>query len=169
MRSVWLSAASVVVVGTGLAMAAPLLLSQEGQKPKQQQSKEPELKRKSEKPAPEVVQEEPAEEDASFIKKEYAFNPLQAIKELKTGNFYYKKGSYKAAAGRFLEATHWNPGLTEAWSRLAEASEKLKDEKTAREAWTKYLELEPGAKNAEAIRKKIGAASGSGTGATAGK
>ena len=56
--------------------------------------------------------------------KEYAFNPLQAQKEIRTGNYYFKKGSYRAAAGRFEEATKWNGGEPEAWLRLGEAEEK---------------------------------------------
>lgn len=107
------------------------------------------------KPA-EPVQQEPPEEDKSIVHKEYAFNPVQAAKEIKTGEFYTKKGNWKAAAARFEEATKWNPGLGEAWLKLAEAREKLKDAKGAREAYAKYLEVEPDAKNASHVRKKLG-------------
>jgi tetratricopeptide (TPR) repeat protein len=106
----------------------------------------------AQKPAPE---QEPPEEDESVKKKEYGFNPLQASKELQIGNFYFKKGSYRAAAQRFREATQWNAGLAEAWLRLGEAQEKLKDFKAAREAYAKYLELAPDARNAQEIRNKI--------------
>jgi tetratricopeptide (TPR) repeat protein len=102
------------------------------------------------------VAQEPPEEDAALIdKKEYSFNPLQAEKELKTGDFYAKKGNHKAAALRYQEATKWNPGLADAWLKLGEALEKRKDTKGAREAFAKYLELAPDAKNAAAIRKKL--------------
>lgn len=102
------------------------------------------------------VAQEPPEEDAALIdKKEYSFNPLQAEKELKTGDFYAKKGNHKAAALRYQEATKWNPGLPDAWLKLGEALEKRKDTKGAREAFAKYLELAPDAKNAAAIRKKL--------------
>ena len=107
----------------------------------------------AQKPAPQ--EQEPPEEDESVKKKEYAFNPLQASKEVQIGNFYFKKGSYRAAAQRFREATQWNAGLAEAWLRLGEAQEKLKNPKAAREAYAKYLELDPDGKNAAEIRKKI--------------
>lgn len=97
----------------------------------------------------------PPEEDENLQTKEYSFNPLQASKELKVGNYYFKKGSYNAAALRFREATKWNSGYAEAWLRLAEAAEKQKDAKSAREGYSKYLELEPSAKNAAEIRKKL--------------
>ncbi len=99
--------------------------------------------------------QEPPEEDESLVTKEYSFNPLQASKEIRTGLFYFKRGSYKAAAARFEEATRWDPGSAEAYLRLGETREKLKDHKAARAAFTKYLELAPDAKNAAVIRKKL--------------
>ncbi|MEK7404310.1 MAG: tetratricopeptide repeat protein [Acidobacteriota bacterium] len=98
--------------------------------------------------------QEPPEEDESLAVKEYSFNPLQAEKEIKIGNFYFKKGSYKAAALRFREATRWNPGLAEAWLRLGETHEKLNDRNAAREAYAKFLALAPKHKRAAEIRKR---------------
>jgi tetratricopeptide (TPR) repeat protein len=102
-------------------------------------------------PPPNV--QEPKEEDEALIPKEYAFNPLQAEKELKVGNFYFKKGSYKAAAGRFREAVKWNPGFAEAWFRLGETEEKLKDKRAAEEAYRKFIELAPDDKRSETLKK----------------
>ena len=100
-------------------------------------------------------EQEPPEEDANLKPKEYSFNPLQANKELQVGIEYFKRRSYKAAAGRFREATNWNPNLAEAWLRLGEAEEKRKNRKDAKDAYAKYLELQPEAKDAAEIRKKI--------------
>jgi tetratricopeptide (TPR) repeat protein len=101
------------------------------------------------------VEQEPPEEDANLKPEEYAFNPLQANKDLQIGDLYFRKHSYKAAAGRFREATKWNPNLAEAWLRLGEAEEKRKNGKDAKDAYAKYLELQPEAKDAAEIRKKI--------------
>jgi tetratricopeptide (TPR) repeat protein len=98
---------------------------------------------------------EPAEEDESLVPKEYSFNPLQAEKELKVGSFYFKKGSYRAAARRFEEATKWNPGYAEAYLRLGEAQEKLKNRKAASGAYRKFLELAPEDKRAAEIKRKL--------------
>jgi len=100
-------------------------------------------------------EQEPPEEDANLKPKEYSFNPLQANKEMQVGNEYWKKHSYKAAAMRFREATRWNPNLADAWLRLAEAEEKRRNPKDAKEAYSKYLELQPDAKDAAEIRKKL--------------
>lgn len=105
------------------------------------------------KPVPQEV--EPPEEDEALKEKVYEFNPLQAQKEFSAANFYMKKGSFKAAALRYAEATRWNPTWPEAFLKLGEAEERRKEFTAAREAYRKYLELAPEAKNAADIRKKI--------------
>lgn len=112
---------------------------------------------KKQRPQPPVSDQEevPREEDESLAVKEYSFNPLQAKKEIRVGNYYLKKGSYRAAALRYREATKWNNGDAEAWLLLGEAAEKQKDDKTVKEAFTKYLELAADAKNAPEVRKKL--------------
>lgn len=100
---------------------------------------------------------EPPEEDESVKPREYGFNPLQAASDVKVGLYYLKKGSLKAAAKRFEDATKWNPGLAEAFLYLGEVREKMKDKSGAKEAYEKYLALAPDAKNAAAIKKKMGA------------
>jgi tetratricopeptide (TPR) repeat protein len=98
---------------------------------------------------------EPPEEDVSSAPKEYSLNPLQAEKEVRIGNYYFKKGSYKAAARRFEEATRWNPSLADAFLRMGDAQLKLKNPKEARAAYSKFLELEPDSKSAAAVKKKL--------------
>ncbi|MBC7928274.1 MAG: tetratricopeptide repeat protein [Bryobacteraceae bacterium] len=98
---------------------------------------------------------EPPEEDASVADKEYVFNPLQASKEVRIGNFYFRKGSYQAARRRFEEATRWNPSLADAWLRLGDTQLKLKDERGARESYMKYVELDPESKDAASVRKRL--------------
>jgi len=104
---------------------------------------------------PQQDEQEPPEEDDSLKPKEYSFNPLEAERDFKIGTYYFKKGSYKAAASRFLDATRWNPTYAEAFLRLGESEEKLKDKTAAQAAYTKYLELAPDAKDAESIKKKL--------------
>ena len=113
------------------------------------------LKKERPKDATITKEEVPKEEDENLSAKEYSFNPLQAEKEVRVGEYYFKKGSYRAAALRFREATKWNQGYGEAWLRLGETAEKQKDTKTAKEAYAKYLEVAPDAKDAAEIRKKL--------------
>lgn len=118
------------------------------------QSKAPQSKPEQSKPE-QAKQQEPPEEDEALTPKEYTFNPLQANKELQIGNYYFKKKNYRAAAKRFSEATKWNPTFAEAYLRLAESDDKLKDAAAARQAYSKYLELAPDAKNADEIKKRL--------------
>lgn len=97
----------------------------------------------------------PPDEDARDAPKQYSFNPLQSKKEVSVGNFYFRKGDYKAAAGRFREATKWNDGNAEAWMRLGEAEERRENAKAARDAYRKFLELQHEGKNAEEVKKRL--------------
>ena len=97
----------------------------------------------------------PAEEDKSFLKDEHSFNPLQSQKSIEAGDHYMRNGKLQGAAWRYQDATMWNDGNAEAWEKWGQAEEKLKDMKAAKDAYAKYLELSPNAKDAAAIRKKL--------------
>ena len=102
------------------------------------------------------VEVEPPEEDEALKPKEYSFNPLEAQKDLRTGDYYFRKGNFKAAAKRFEEASLYDPSLADAYLRLGDAREKLHDKKGAKVAYQKFLELKPDSKLAPAIKKKVG-------------
>jgi len=107
-------------------------------------------------PDPPAVQEqEPPEEDPDLKPKEYSFNPLEASRNIVAGNFYYKKGNYRAASRRYLEASKWDPTSAEAMLRLGEADEKLRDFPAAREAYEKYVMMATDAKEIESVKKKL--------------
>jgi len=106
-------------------------------------------------PPPAQEEQAPPEEDEAEKPKEYSFNPLQAEKEVRIGNFYFHKGKFQAAATRYREATRWNANLAEAYFRLGEAEEKQKDWKAARDAYQKFVELAADDKRSAEVRKKI--------------
>jgi tetratricopeptide (TPR) repeat protein len=107
--------------------------------------------------AQKTAPQEPPEEDVSpsHANKEYVLNPLQAEKEIRIGNYYFKKGSYKAAMRRYEEAVKWDPNSGEGWYKLGEAQLKLGNQKELREAWTKYLSIEPDGKYSAAVKKRL--------------
>lgn len=106
-------------------------------------------------PPPPPRPEDLPEEDQSLKPKEYPLNPLESAKDVNVGKQYLVKGKYGAAAGRFKEATLWDPGNAEAFQKLGEALERMHDFGPAREAYTKYLELAKDAKDAGAIRSRM--------------
>ena len=85
----------------------------------------------------------------------YAFNPIQAKKEVKVGNFYARKGSHRAAAARYLEATRWNPSYAEAFWKLGRAREELGQNQQALDAYESFLKLEADGKRAREIRSRL--------------
>ncbi len=114
-------------------------------------------KQKTPPPPKDQKQEEaPPEEDEALKPREYSFNPLEAARDIRIGNYYFKRGRYPAALSRYQEATKWNPNMAEAYLRIGETAEKMKDKATAREAYRKYLDLAPDSKDAERLKKKIG-------------
>ncbi len=97
------------------------------------------------------------DEDEQFAprRQEYAFNPVQARNELKVGNYYAKKGSHRAAAGRYEEATRWDSNFAEAYWRLGMAQERLGKPREAIDAYSRYLGIEALGKRARSVRKRL--------------
>lgn len=106
-----------------------------------------------------VIEQEPPEEDPELKPKTYAFNPFEAVRSITTGDFYFKKGNYHAAASRYLDATKYDPNSARAFMKLGEAYEKERDFKSAREAYTQFIALAkegtPEAKQVDSVKKKL--------------
>ncbi len=143
-----------------MLLAAAFLLAQDT--PPQQPPKNPpdtskpgEMKRDRPPQATSDKEEVPPEEDASLSKHDFSFNPLQSQRDVTVGDEYRKKGNYTAAANRYQTATEYNDGNAQAWLKLGEARQKLKDNKGAKEAYSKYLEIDSTSKTAEEVRKTL--------------
>lgn len=133
----------------------PLLLAAVisfGQEQKQQPSSHlPQVEKQNSPPD----EQNPPEEDEAEKPKQYSFNPIQAAQELKVGEFYFNKGNHSAAALRFEEATKWNPTSIEAFLKLGEVREKMKNKQAARQAYQKVIDIDPESKEAKTARKKL--------------
>ena len=106
---------------------------------------------------PQTSDDLPPDEDAasSAAAAKLPFNPVQSNKDVTVGLEYFKKGNFNAAAGRFRSATQYNDGNAQAWLWLGEAEQKRESAKAARLAYEKYLQLNPTAKNASDIKKRL--------------
>jgi tetratricopeptide (TPR) repeat protein len=100
---------------------------------------------------------EPPEEDETVKPRTYTFDPMEAERSIKVGNFYMRQGSrgYRAAAGRYSEATKYDPKNAEAFFRLGEAEEKLKNKEKAGAAFRRVVELSPESKLGKEAQKKL--------------
>lgn len=100
----------------------------------------------------------PPEEDESVKPRTYAFDPLEAQRNINVGNFYMHQGTergYRAAVGRYEDATKYNPNSAEAFFKLGEAEAKLKNKDAATAAFRRVLQLAPDSKFARQAKKKL--------------
>lgn len=105
------------------------------------------------KPAPD--ESEPPEEDESLIPEKVPLNPMEAERSIRVGTFYMHKGKYRAALQRFELASKYNPSSPDAFFKIGEAEEKLKDADAAKLAFERVVHLAPNTKLAEEAQKKI--------------
>jgi tetratricopeptide (TPR) repeat protein len=138
----------------GLLLVGLLPLAAQDQTTPQNPPPKPQLEERTP-PKTSGKQAVPAEEDKSFLSEVHSFNPLQSQKSVDVGDHYFKNGKFQGAAYRYKDATLWNDGNAEAWLKLGKVEEKLKDQSAAKEAYAKFLELSPDAKDAGSIRKKL--------------
>jgi tetratricopeptide (TPR) repeat protein len=98
----------------------------------------------------------PPEEDESVAPEKFALDPLESDRNVKVGNYYWRKGNYRAALGRYERATKFNPNSAEAFFKIGEAEEKLKNKDAARLAFQRVIQVAPDSKLAQEAKKKLG-------------
>jgi len=128
----------------GLFFSAALL-PQDQQKPAQQPQSPPE-------------EGNPPEEDDTVAPEKFVLNPLESERNVKVGNFYMRKGGpsgYRAAVARYERATKFNPSNAEAFFKLGEAEEKLKNKDAAKIAFQRVIQIDPDSKLAHEAKKKL--------------
>jgi tetratricopeptide (TPR) repeat protein len=97
----------------------------------------------------------PPEEDTSVAPKTYVLNPLESERNIKVGNYYWDKKNYRAALGRYQDATRYNPSSQEAFFKVGEAEKKLKNKDAAKTAFQKVIQLAPDSKLAQEAKRKL--------------
>jgi tetratricopeptide (TPR) repeat protein len=108
-------------------------------------------------PPPQQVPDESTlpEEDESVAPEKFVLNPLESERNISVGNYYWRKGKYRAALNRYERATKYNPNSAEAFFKVGEAEEKLKNSDAAKTAYQKVITLAPDSKLAREAKKKI--------------
>jgi tetratricopeptide (TPR) repeat protein len=77
------------------------------------------------------------------VNEMHPFDPHQAAKDVEVGEFYFKRGNYKAAISRFRSALQSKPNDAVATFRLAEALEKDNQLAEATREYSLYLDIVP--------------------------
>ncbi len=121
----------------------------------QQQNKPIPVPPNSSQTSPSPDEENPPEEDESVAPEKFVLNPLESERNIRVGNYYWRRGKYRAAAGRYERATRFNPSSPEAFYKLGEAEEKLKNKEAARLAFQRVMQIAPDSKLANEAKKKV--------------
>ena len=104
-------------------------------------------------------EQNPPEEDESVAPEKFVLNPLESERNIKVGNFYMHKGTtsgYRAALARYERAAKFNPNNAEAYFKVGEAEEKLKNKDKAKAAFERVIQIAPDSKLAHEAKKKLG-------------
>lgn len=130
----------------GLALSPAVFSQQQKQQQNQSQQNQP------------PDESNPPEEDESVAPEKFVLNPLESERNVKVGNFYMHKGTasgYRAALARYERAAKFNPNNAEAYFKVGEAEEKLKNKDAAKTAFKRVIQIEPDSKLGHDAKKKL--------------
>jgi tetratricopeptide (TPR) repeat protein len=85
----------------------------------------------------------------------HAWDPHKAAKDVEVGDFYYKRGNYRAAEARYRDALLYKDDDAIATFHLAECLEKMGVFDDARAQYESYLKILPHGPEAEKAEKRI--------------
>jgi len=91
----------------------------------------------------------------SGITEFHTWDPHKAAKSIEVGNFYFKRGNYRAAEDRYREALRYKENDAVATIRLAVCLEKLGVLDDARKEYESYLKILPHGPESEQAQKAI--------------
>ncbi len=92
---------------------------------------------------------------ATDVQELHPYNPHKADQNVEIGDFYFKRGNYRAAESRYAEALQWMPNHALAKYRLAEAQENLGKYSEASANYRAYLTILPNGELAEEAKKAL--------------
>jgi len=101
------------------------------------------------------VQEEEAGIQPGGVSEFRTWNPHKAAKDIEVGNFYFKRGNYRAAEDRYREALTYKENDAVATFRLAQSLEKLGVLDDARAEYESYLKILPHGPEAAEAQKAL--------------
>jgi tetratricopeptide (TPR) repeat protein len=82
-------------------------------------------------------------------------DPLLCEKNIRIGDFYFKKKNYDGAIGRYLEAIEYQRDSARAYESLARAYEKKKDLDKAIAAYQRFIKENPDSPKSAEFRAKL--------------
>ena len=92
---------------------------------------------------PSLIRDTSVAEGKPEESKEKKFNPLEAQKNVKVGDFYYKRKNYGAAIRRYQEALEYQPNYIKAFERLGKTYEKSGKKQKAIDLYQQFIDKYP--------------------------
>jgi tetratricopeptide (TPR) repeat protein len=102
-----------------------------------------------------VVEESEAGISPGGISEFKTWDPHKAAKEIEVGNFYFKRGNYRAAEQRYRDALNYKQNDAMATFKLAVSLEKLGVFDDARAEYENYLKILPHGPETEQAQKAL--------------
>jgi Flp pilus assembly protein TadD len=102
-----------------------------------------------------TVSEQEAGIKPGGISEFHTWDPHKAAKDIEVGNFYFRRGNYRAAEDRYREALTYKENDAVATFRLAESLEKLGVLDDARAEYESYLKILPHGPEASEAQKAL--------------
>ncbi len=97
-----------------------------------------------------IAQDKPQRKPPPQLPEESPFyTPPAAWKSVEIGDYYMRRKEYRGALSRYQEAVTTDPDYARGYLGLGKAYEKLHYPRKALDAYQKYLDLRPSAKDAE--------------------
>lgn len=93
--------------------------------------------------------------EANDVKEFKPWDPHKADKNVEVGDFYFKRGNYRAALSRYQEALYWKDDDAIALFRLGACQEKLGEYPEARKNYEAYLKILPDGEFSAEAKKGI--------------
>jgi tetratricopeptide (TPR) repeat protein len=92
--------------------------------------------------------------DEAEAAKEKPFNPLEADRSLKIGDYYFKRKNYDAAIQRYMEALEYQPNRFDAYEALGRAYEKQGAPEKALRVYQDFVQKFPDSPRAKEFKEK---------------
>jgi len=93
--------------------------------------------------------------DEAEANKPKEYNPLEAERNFRVGDFYLKKKNYAAAIQRYLEAIGYQPNLVKAYDVLGKVYEKTGDTDKAKQLYRDFLQKNPESSKVTEFRARL--------------
>lgn len=82
-------------------------------------------------------------------------DPIEAERNIRVGDFYFKRKNYKAARERYRDAVKYSPQRPDSYSKLVRVLERMEEFGAAMEVCRQFIEINPQAPQVNQFQSRI--------------